>query len=87
MAEEREIRTPLLQNSSSSTPEIQRDIEEEIVFSIPHQERNSVLASSPSIPLQKQRLVSLDVFRGLTIAVCIFNFVGISPFYFVFDCM
>ncbi|KMT05860.1 hypothetical protein BVRB_7g165220 [Beta vulgaris subsp. vulgaris] len=71
MAEEREIRTPLLQNSSSSTPEIQRDIEEEIVLSVPHQERNSVLASSPSIPLQKQRLVSLDVFRGLTIALMI----------------
>lgn len=81
MAEEREIQTPLLQNSpSSSTSEIQRHIEDEILpFSpseVPESEPHDVITSSSSVARKNQRLVSLDVFRGLTIAVCfLLNFI------------
>ncbi|KNA18020.1 hypothetical protein SOVF_074470 isoform A [Spinacia oleracea] len=76
MAEEREIQTPLLQNSpSSSTSEIQRHIEDEILpFSpseVPESEPHDVITSSSSVARKNQRLVSLDVFRGLTIALMI----------------
>ena len=71
MAEDREIETPLLRPS-----EIQRVIEDEIVPSSSSQslEANADLSSSSStVPLKNRRLVSLDVFRGLTIAVCFFR--------------
>lgn len=73
MADEGEFQTPLLHNSSpSSTPEIQPYIEEEILPSLPLQgsesQHHDVLSSSQSV---NQRLVSLDVFRGLTIALMI----------------
>ncbi|XP_057535901.1 uncharacterized protein LOC130813964 isoform X2 [Amaranthus tricolor] len=69
MAEDREIETPLLRPS-----EIQRVIEDEIVPSSSSQslEANADLSSSSStVPLKNRRLVSLDVFRGLTIALMI----------------
>ncbi|XP_021722247.1 heparan-alpha-glucosaminide N-acetyltransferase-like isoform X2 [Chenopodium quinoa] len=77
MAEERETQTPLLHYSpSSSTPEIQRYIEDCIIPSLPSEvtesEHHIVLSSSSSsVPLKNQRLVALDVFRGLTIALMI----------------
>ncbi|KAK9733761.1 hypothetical protein RND81_04G090600 [Saponaria officinalis] len=73
MAAEREIHTPLLLHNSSS--EIQRDVEQhEITPSVlAHQVENHA-SSTPllsSSPPKNQRLVSLDVFRGLTIALMI----------------
>ncbi|CAO2839775.1 unnamed protein product [Amaranthus hypochondriacus] len=69
MAEDREVETPLLRPS-----EIQRVIEDEIVPSSSSQslEANADLSSSSSpVALKNRRLVSLDVFRGLTIALMI----------------
>ncbi|KAL9235721.1 hypothetical protein vseg_010460 [Gypsophila vaccaria] len=63
MTEERETHAPLLHRNSSSSSEIQRDIEQHGVTPSIHEVQNH--ASSI------QRLVSLDVFRGLTIALMI----------------
>jgi len=86
--EERQNRTPLLENSPLTPSERIGDLESEIVpflHPLPEAEKDGSLPlEAPKAPSENQRLVSLDVFRGLTIAVCFFqNFAISSNFSFI----
>lgn len=61
--EERGRRTPLLAHDHDSSILILHQDEDTIVPLPPDHK------PSPSLPVRSQRLVSLDVFRGLTVAV------------------
>ncbi|KAJ8443995.1 hypothetical protein Cgig2_020841 [Carnegiea gigantea] len=73
--ENRENRTPLLENSPSPPSQRVRDLESEIVPFFPPLSEAEKDGSPPlgatEAPLENRRLVSLDVFRGLTIALMI----------------
>lgn len=73
--EEREFRSPLLETSLLSPPERLADVESEIVpCSSPRPEPQNDGSSPVKVPedsSENRRLVSLDVFRGLTIALMI----------------
>ena len=62
MAAETDERSPLLQNSSQFAGEI-------TPFASPSPDNNDERSSATKPTDPKQRLVSLDVFRGLTVAV------------------